>query len=424
MNGLGNLTQRAEAAIAAGDARAALGLLQQLDAEGPQTPRVASLIAEQHKQLGDVSAYAEWMYRAGERLTRENKPLSAVAALKCAHIADPSHAATHALLSEILEKQKSPIPRRRSELVKLVPSSNDVTLFDLIRQSTPPPPQGLRTIDLGDDDSVAADVELMVSSIPNVPMFRRIDPKSFRLLVDRAHLVTLSTDEVVFEEGSPGDSLFVILEGGVDVLIGKRIVAHLGDGEFFGEVALFSNRPRGATVRATRATHLLELSRADAIELSSGEPELLASLLSAMKDRLASQLLSDHPLLVRLTVPERRRLIARFVLVDLAPGHELIREGHPSPGLFLVLEGRLAADQASGRRLGTLEPGDLCGEMSLVTGRPAVATVSALQASIGFMLPASDFQAAIDAHPELYRYASELTDRRLLAVSEGRVPIY
>jgi NADH:ubiquinone reductase (H+-translocating) len=73
--------------------------------------------------------------------------------------------------------------------------------------------------------------------------------------------------QVVFNEGDRGDWLYVITDGEVEVLKdtgagGPTALRRLGPGECFGEIALVSDRPRSATVRAITSTNVLALDRA------------------------------------------------------------------------------------------------------------------------------------------------------------------
>jgi CRP-like cAMP-binding protein len=66
----------------------------------------------------------------------------------------------------------------------------------------------------------------------------------------------LSAGEILFREGDPGDCMFVLLEGAMDVVVGGEIVESSGRGALLGEMALIDDSPRGATVVATEASRL------------------------------------------------------------------------------------------------------------------------------------------------------------------------
>ena len=74
--------------------------------------------------------------------------------------------------------------------------------------------------------------------------------------------------DVIFRQGEPGDRMYTIIAGEVEVLREEPgtppvTIARLGKGEFFGEMALVSDAPRLATVRATTPLELAAMTRGD-----------------------------------------------------------------------------------------------------------------------------------------------------------------
>jgi CRP-like cAMP-binding protein len=67
--------------------------------------------------------------------------------------------------------------------------------------------------------------------------------------------------EHVFRQGQPGDRMYFVIEGTLKVLRGDDEVGRLSDGNFFGEVALFTNQPRNASVQAATYCDLYALDR-------------------------------------------------------------------------------------------------------------------------------------------------------------------
>jgi len=111
--------------------------------------------------------------------------------------------------------------------------------------------------------------------VARLPMFSRLGAST---IAEVAHL--LKVEEVpsgvrIVTEGQAGDSMFFIADGEVEVRT-KRGPVSLGEGEFFGEVALLSGRPRNASGVAVRRCRLLRLDVADFRNLAVSNPELLA----------------------------------------------------------------------------------------------------------------------------------------------------
>jgi voltage-gated potassium channel len=78
---------------------------------------------------------------------------------------------------------------------------------------------------------------------------------------------------VVTRRGQPGDCMYFIVDGEVEILIEPKPV-RLGPGAFFGEIAILTGAPRNATVITTKVTQLLSLDIADFRALAASRPEL------------------------------------------------------------------------------------------------------------------------------------------------------
>src|SRR5690625_673807 len=131
------------------------------------------------------------------------------------------------------------------------------------------------------------DDQLLLSA----PLFAGIDPEAAQTLLASMSLVRLPRGEVLFNEGDPGDRLYVIGSG--KIKLGRRssdgrenLLAVLGPGEMFGELSLFDPGPRTATASAVAEAQLYELAQ---IELSSWlqqNPVVATHLLQALARRL------------------------------------------------------------------------------------------------------------------------------------------
>jgi phosphoserine phosphatase RsbU/P len=105
-------------------------------------------------------------------------------------------------------------------------------------------------------------------------------------------VINLDTGEVLFHEGDPGESLYIILEGQLEVLLAlgtpdERRLAAFGPGEFIGEMSLLiPGRARTASVRAEKATRLWKMTRADFDGLLVRQPKLAFTIVQTLTKRL------------------------------------------------------------------------------------------------------------------------------------------
>ena len=65
--------------------------------------------------------------------------------------------------------------------------------------------------------------------------------------------------EVLFSQGEPGDCMYVLLEGAVDIIVNHEVVEHSTSGSLLGEMALIDNSNRAATVVATEPCRLAKV---------------------------------------------------------------------------------------------------------------------------------------------------------------------
>lgn len=122
-------------------------------------------------------------------------------------------------------------------------------------------------------------------------LFQDLSDPQRRRLLEGSPTPWFGPGEVIVREGETGDSLYVVLQGRVEVSKGlegrSRVVAELGSGEVFGEMTLFLNAPRSATVRALEECRLLRVGRAAVSALLADDPALLERLASLVAARRA-----------------------------------------------------------------------------------------------------------------------------------------
>jgi CRP-like cAMP-binding protein len=154
--------------------------------------------------------------------------------------------------------------------------------------------------------------------LSTVPLFGGIDRTELQRFADMTRERFYPRGSVILFENDPGDSLFVVRQGRVKVvLIGEDgrevILGVLGVSDHFGELSLIDDRPRSAHVIAMDDSHLLVLRREDFRKRVEASPAVAWALLSELSRRLRR---ADEKIggLVLLDVPGR---IARLLL-DLA----------------------------------------------------------------------------------------------------------
>jgi len=249
---------------------------------------------------------------------------------------------------------------------------------------------------------------------PRIPLFSSLAPDRLVRLIERVALREAPAGEAIVRQGDRGGSLFVIVRGRVEVTLEgppARALAHLTDGAFFGELALITDFPRSATVTAEEPTELLEISREVISEIVADSPEVLKTLLRFFRDRMLDRLIGTSPLFSSLSPDDARALVARFKFLELEAGMRVVDEGQRAPGMFLLLCGEAEVARA-GRTIARLQPGELFGEMSLLTRGPAVASIRTASKCWALELERADFQEIMLTYPQVLEYVSGLAAAR------------
>ena len=127
--------------------------------------------------------------------------------------------------------------------------------------------------------------------LQTVPLFRGLGRRDIDTLGKLAHERSFNAGDVIVSEGEGGIALYAIVGGEVEVLQksggSQQQLRTMGAGEVFGEIALMLDRPRTATVRATKPTECLALTSLSFREALDKSPDMARQLLQNMAQRLA-----------------------------------------------------------------------------------------------------------------------------------------
>ncbi|HZR07748.1 MAG TPA: cyclic nucleotide-binding domain-containing protein [Myxococcales bacterium] len=271
-------------------------------------------------------------------------------------------------------------------------------------------------------DNVAPARTAAAAHVPakKVPLFDDLSQEAFVALVNRLGYQRHAPGELIIREGDPGRSFFIIVEGRVRIYktgpdLKEITLAHLGEGAFFGEMALLSGAPRTANVAAEEETGILEVTDTVLRGLATKYPQVVSSLKNFYRQRLLNNVMAISPLFKDFDPSERKAIVEKFRMRQAEPGETLIEEGKNSDGLYVVLHGSVQV-VARDVELARLKEGEIFGEMSLLTREPASATVRTDANAILLRLPRESFQELVITHPQILALVSELTEQRRSAI--------
>src|SRR5215510_1291844 len=122
-------------------------------------------------------------------------------------------------------------------------------------------------------------------------LFSGMVPTELDALEHTAQVKTFKAGRNIFQEGDPGDGLYLIVDGKVQItcLLGqdqRTVLSQLGSGDFFGEMAVLDSQPRSATATAETDTRVYFILRDDLLKVLERSPSLAANLVGEFSQRM------------------------------------------------------------------------------------------------------------------------------------------
>jgi CRP-like cAMP-binding protein len=421
-----DLLEEAKEALDRGDLRRAINCFLELE-KLENDPEWARRAAQLYLQLGDMIETVEALNRAARAaLDRGDILKSAVLSKQILEI-NPRHVETLLRVPELRDLREAELKSRGLTSLKLSSmlaterrgvGLHAIKLDDEIGDDQPLVLEGEREelIEAVEEEVLAAQ---KTTDALRSTLFTGTNAKTFQSLLMNARLVELKKDQELFHQGDAGDALYVIAGGTMGVIDEgppRKGVAKLGEGQFFGEIALLTNQPRSSTLTALSDAQLIAIDREIVRKLIATDPLFLGILLRFFRDRSVENLLSTNQLFTVLSDSDRTNLKKRFRFLEADTGALLIEQGKKAEGLFILLAGRaevLRTLPTGTTKLGELSPGDIAGEISLLTNIPAMGTVRATEKCWAIELPAAAFQKIVHSRPDAMAFIQRVIDQRV-----------
>ncbi len=250
-----------------------------------------------------------------------------------------------------------------------------------------------------------------IEKIPPAPLLSALTTSAARALVGVMTARAFTSGKPIIEIGQHATALYWIAHGTVGVERDDAQLGELHSGAFFGEIALVGGTRRTARVTARTDVWVLEIPARAISTAAEKQPKLAEVLAHHARARLLANLTRTSELFRALDDRERDALLAKFATELVPAGTTFIAEGKPNTHLWVLVSGRCQV-KAQGSALAELGPGAAVGEISLVSGDPAVADVIAVENAVLLRLSKADFDAITAQHPGLLAEVKKLVVAR------------
>ncbi|MBD2113481.1 MULTISPECIES: cyclic nucleotide-binding domain-containing protein [Cyanophyceae] len=180
----------------------------------------------------------------------------------------------------------------------------------------------------------------VLDRIGHIEVLHSLSPDEMQAIIPLLKPLQVEAGMVLCQEGAPGDSMFLIVEGDAEIYKGPQRLAALGSGEIFGEMALLTGEERSATVVAKTPMELYELDKADFDAMLTYAPQLSSGLSRILARRLRETTQSTAKL-APVDDDHWRRQVLDSVEVDIPISEQQFKELAQSSAPLAILVGTM-----------------------------------------------------------------------------------
>ncbi|XP_016392685.1 cGMP-dependent protein kinase 2-like [Sinocyclocheilus rhinocerous] len=268
--------------------------------------------------------------------------------------------------------------------------------------------------------------KLINEAIMNNDFLKKLEPQHTREMVDCMYEKIYAAEQLVIQEGEPGNYLYVLAEGLLEVIQNEKLLGQMRPGTAFGELAILYNCKRTATVKAVTQSHIWALDR------QTFQTIMMRSTQARHEEYFS--FLRSVSLLKDLPEEKLAKIIDCLEVEYFDKGEYIIREGEEGNTFFIIAKGEVLVTQTTEgfsepQEIKTLGVGDYFGEKALISEDVRSANIIANENDTQCLVVDRDnFNQMVGTYEELQAYLREyveqlsLSDERRNAVPQS--PLY
>uniref|UniRef100_A0A8C7NVN8 cGMP-dependent protein kinase n=1 Tax=Oncorhynchus mykiss TaxID=8022 RepID=A0A8C7NVN8_ONCMY len=250
--------------------------------------------------------------------------------------------------------------------------------------------------------------KLINDAIMNNDFLKKLDPQHMREMVDCMYERIYTEGQLVIQEGEPGNFLYVLADGLLEVMQNGKLLGEMRPRTAFGELAILYNCKRTATVKAVSQAHIWALDR-----------QTFQSIM--MKSTQATQeeyfsFLRSVSLLRDLPEEKLAKIVDCLEIDYFDKGEYIIREGEEGNTFFIIAKGEVCVTQTTEgctepQEIKTLGVGDYFGEKALISEDVRSANIISTENDTQCLVVDRDnFNQMVGTYEELQAYLKEYVE--------------
>ncbi|XP_043110447.1 cGMP-dependent protein kinase 2 isoform X4 [Puntigrus tetrazona] len=258
--------------------------------------------------------------------------------------------------------------------------------------------------------------KLINEAIMNNDFLKKLEPQHTREMVDCMYEKVYSAGQLVIQEGEPGNYLYVLAEGLLEVMQNGKLLGQMRPGTAFGELAILYNCKRTATVKAVTQSHIWALDR------QTFQTIMMRSTQARHEEYFS--FLRSVSLLKDLPEEKLAKIIDCLEVEYFDKGEYIIREGEEGNTFFIIAKGEVFVTQTTEgfsepQEIKTLGVGDYFGEKALISEDVRSANIIAKENDTQCLVVDRDnFNQMVGTYEELQAYLREYVEQ--LSLSDER----
>ena len=148
-----------------------------------------------------------------------------------------------------------------------------------------------------EEDARAEEVKLTLETLQQMYMFQHLQLEELIRVMEHAEVEEVPSGKLICKEGEPGDCLYLILRGQLEVSSNGSTLASLSQGNHVGEMSLLCGTPRSANVSSSTDSRLLKVDREEFYSLIREDPQVGVRILSVIAHELGNRLQSTNKMI-------------------------------------------------------------------------------------------------------------------------------